>query len=84
MAIAPPTSRPGVLLVANSPIMRGQSSPVYAWISDHPYLFYAGVAAAIVVPLVVINGSDDEGDATPASPTSVDIMSQQTLPPASP
>jgi hypothetical protein len=85
--IAPPTSNQAILLVANSPIMRAQSSsPLYNFISDHPYLFYAGLAAAIAVPLAVVSGSSGgDGNANvPATTSNVSIMSQQALPPASP
>jgi hypothetical protein len=61
---APPSAASGVLIVAGTLVVRGQSSPVYNWIAERPYLFYGGVAAAIAVPLVVLNDDDDD----PASP----------------
>ena len=64
---APPKAvRHYSLIVAGSDVTRGvQGSRIYDWLADHPGLTYAGIAAAIVVPIVVA-GSDT--NSRPASP----------------
>jgi hypothetical protein len=60
---APPSALPRALIVDGGLVVRGQGCKSYRWIECHPYLFYAGVATAITVPLVLLGSSDD-----PASP----------------
>jgi hypothetical protein len=81
---APPGAHERILLVAQSPIMRGQGSPLYGWIESHPYLFYAGVATAIVVPIVVVHETNDDDPEPRIGPTPSHALLQQDLPPASP
>jgi hypothetical protein len=60
---APPSALPTALIVDGGLVVRGQGCKSYRWIECHPYLFYAGVATAITVPLVLLGSGDD-----PASP----------------
>jgi hypothetical protein len=61
---APPAAQGWLSLRVSETVIRGQSSPAYQWISEHPWLFYTGVAAAITVPLVIATSQRDK----PASP----------------
>ena len=57
---APPAANPALLMVADRPLVRGRgplrdcSSRIYTWVSEHPLLTYAGIAAAITVPVVLL------------------------------
>ena len=62
---APPDAQPWVSIRASETIIRGQSSPAYQWISEHPWLFYTGLATAITVPLVIATSNDDKPPASP-------------------
>jgi hypothetical protein len=62
---APPSAQDHLVLRAPQTIIRGQSSPAYQWISEHPWLFYTGLAAAITVPLVVANSGSDDAPSSP-------------------
>jgi hypothetical protein len=62
---APPSAQPLVSIRAAETVFRGQSSPVYQWISEYPFLFYAGLATAITVPLVVATSNRDRPPASP-------------------
>jgi hypothetical protein len=62
---APPSAQSQVVLRAPHTVIRGQSSPAYQWISEHPWLFYTGLAAAITVPLVVANSGSDDAPSSP-------------------
>jgi hypothetical protein len=63
---APPKAVRHALIVVGGDVTRGvQGSRIYDWLADHPGLTYAGIAAAIAVPIVVA-GSD--ANSRPASP----------------
>jgi hypothetical protein len=62
---APPHAQPLVSMRVAETVIRGQSSPVYQWISEYPFLFYAGLATAITVPLVVATSNHDRRPASP-------------------
>lgn len=63
---APPKSSRNSLIVLEQDVVRGvQGSRIYGWLSDHPALTYTGIAAAIVVPIVVVGSNQDEGPASP-------------------
>jgi hypothetical protein len=61
---APPSALSWVSINTQETVIRGQSSPAYQWISEHPWLFYTGLATAITVPLVIATSQRDK----PASP----------------
>ena len=60
--IAPPSANREALLVAGGRLVRGQGG-VYQWVSEHYLLTCTGIAAAIVVPIVVI-----DANRSPSSP----------------
>jgi hypothetical protein len=69
---APPSARDGVLIVANGPAVRGRLNPVvnrqgaiYSWISEHYLITYTAIAAAIAVPIIVVNENRDKHPASP-------------------
>jgi hypothetical protein len=56
---APPSAGRSALIVAGAPNIRGQGSPLYGWISEHPWCFYTVLATAIAVPIVVVSANHD-------------------------
>jgi len=63
---APPKAGRATLLVAHGNLVRGvQGSRIYDWASDHPVITYTGIAAAIVVPIVIAGSNQSETPATP-------------------
>lgn len=59
---APPAAAPGVLVVADDEVARGQSttSRVYQFLEERPAITYAAITAAIVIPIVEIADDEDE------------------------
>jgi hypothetical protein len=57
---APPAANPALLMVADGLLVRGRGplrdcqGRIYTWISEHPLLTYAGIAAAIAVPVAIL------------------------------
>ena len=47
-------------MIADAPLVRGRGplqdcqGRIYTWVSEHPLLTYAGIAAAITVPVVLL------------------------------
>lgn len=63
---APPKAVQNSLIVTRGMVVRGvQGSRVYDWVSDHWVLTYTGIAAAIVVPVVLIGSNQDSAPASP-------------------
>jgi hypothetical protein len=63
---APPKAVHNSLIIAQGTVVRGvQGSQIYDWMSDHWVLTYTGIAAAIVVPVVVIGSNQDNSPASP-------------------
>jgi hypothetical protein len=67
---APPAARPAVLLVSGDQVVRGQGfmaggqgmmSSWVGWMKAHPYITAGTVAAAIAVPIAVLDDDDDSG-----------------------
>jgi hypothetical protein len=75
---APPAAVPGVLVVSGGALARGQYPPAspgplgraVGWMVEHPIITVGAVAAAVAIPVAVVNASnDDEGSVSgvPAS-----------------
>jgi hypothetical protein len=63
---APPSAPRSSLIVTQGRVVRGvQGSRIYDWMSDHPALTYTSIAAAIVVPIVVIASNQSSSPASP-------------------
>ncbi len=60
--IAPPSANREALLVAGGRLVRGQGG-VYQWVSEHYLLTCTGIAAAIVVPIILVDNAK-----SPSSP----------------
>ncbi|MFH1919916.1 MAG: carboxypeptidase-like regulatory domain-containing protein [Planctomycetota bacterium] len=64
---APPAANGALLIVSDGSLVRGRGplrdrqGRIYTWISEHPLVTYAGIAAAIAVPVVLLGNE-------PASP----------------
>jgi hypothetical protein len=60
--VAPPSASNGLLIVSDEQTARGQTSTavVYEFLAERPALTYAGIAAAIVIPVVEIADDQDE------------------------
>jgi hypothetical protein len=61
---APPAAAPQTLLVAQTPIARGQiftPTSLYEWFEMHPVLGYTLATAAIALPIILIT-QEDEAD----------------------
>jgi hypothetical protein len=59
---APPAAADDVLLISDTAVVRGQTfcpTSLYEWFETHPLLGYTAVAAAIAVPIILINSDDD-------------------------
>lgn len=61
---APPAATPGVLMVSNEAAMRAQRD-WYQWISENYILFCCAIAAAIAVPVCVIEANRDDEPVSP-------------------
>ena len=55
---APPTARPGVLIVADGRKVRGQQGPIGYWLGN-PWVIAGIVAAAVAVPVAIHNSRID-------------------------
>ncbi len=63
---APPRAVRHSLIVTQGNVIRGvQGSRVYEWLCDHPALTYTGIAAAIVVPVVLVGSNHGSSPASP-------------------
>ncbi len=63
---APPKAVSQSLIIAHGKVVRGvQGSRIYDWMSDHPGLTYTGIAAAIIVPVVVVGTNMSSSPASP-------------------
>jgi hypothetical protein len=57
---APPVAGCIAMIVAGDSSVRGQGSPAYGWISEHPWCFYTLLATAIAVPVVIVSANHDD------------------------
>jgi hypothetical protein len=57
---APPSAGRLAMIVTGDNTLRGQSSPVYSWISEHPWCFYTLLATAIAVPVVIVSANHND------------------------
>lgn len=61
---APPSAKPALLIVADSPQVLGRRGPVANWVTSHPWIVAGVVATAIAVPVAIHNLNNDD----PVSP----------------
>lgn len=59
---APPAARPAALLVSGDNVVRGQGvvNSWVGWMKTHPYLTAGTVAAAVAIPIALVDNNEDD------------------------